>query len=124
MKKPYFLFIMILFLTGCGEASTPEYKKITEDEAMEMMSEDAIILDVRTYEEFSEGHIKDAILLPDYEIGEKAAEILPDLNQIILVYCRSGRRSAVAAKELIVMGYTNVYDFGGIETDWNGEIVK
>ena len=124
MKNLYLLFFLLLILTGCTDTSTSEYKKITAEEAIEMMSEDVVILDVRTYEEFATGHIKDAILLSDYEIKDKAAEVLPYLNQTILVYCRSGRRSANAAKELLEMGYTNVYDFGGIETDWTGEVVK
>ena len=84
---------------------------------------DYIILDVRTMEEFNESHIDGAILIPDYEINEKAEEILTDKNQLIFVYCRSGRRSKIAAEELVKLGYTNVKEFGGI-IDWEYEIVK
>lgn len=105
------------------ESSMAEYKKITPQEAMQRMQGDAIILDVRTQEEYDSGHIPNAILLPDTEIRSKAEALLPDKQKTILVYCRSGRRSAVAAKELVQMGYTQVYDFGGI-LDWPGEVVK
>ena len=96
------------------------YVQITQEEAKSLMDseKDYIILDVRTVEEFSEGHIEGAILIPDYEIGEKAEETLPDKNQLILVYCRSGRRSKLASAELAKMGYTNVKEFGGI-IDWS-----
>jgi rhodanese-related sulfurtransferase len=100
-----------------------EYKKITPRQAQGMIIDGAVILDVRTQEEFEGGHIEGAVLLPGGEVGERAKEVLPDKNQTILVYCRSGRRSELAARELISMGYTNVYDFGGI-IDWPGEIVK
>lgn len=124
MKKVILILSFIVTLTGCGKNTAIQYQKITAQEASEMMSEEVIILDVRTNEEFLTGHIKNAILIPDYELEDKAAEVLPDLNQTILIYCRSGRRSALAAKTLLKMGYTNVFDFGGIETDWNGEVVK
>lgn len=96
------------------------YVQITQEEAKSLMDseKDYIILDVRTVEEFSEGHIEGAILIPDYEIGEKAEETLPDKNQLILVYCRSGRRSKLASAQLAKMGYTNVKEFGGI-IDWS-----
>lgn len=90
---------------------------------MEMMGGDAIILDVRTQPEFDEEHIPNAVLLPGNEIAQRAEQVLPDKEQTILVYCRSGRRSALAAKELVDLGYTNVYDFGGI-LDWTGDVVK
>jgi len=83
---------------------------------------DVIVLDVRTEEEFYTGHIRNAILLPDFQIKEKAEGIITDKNQTILIYCRSGRRSVTASKDLIAMGYTKVFDFGGI-LDWTGEIV-
>jgi len=86
------------------------------------MGEDVIILDVRTQSEFNEGHIPNAILLPYNDIKDKAKIILLDMDQVILVYCRSGRRSELAAKDLIDMGFTSVYDFGGI-IDWTGEVV-
>lgn len=127
------LLAALLLLAGCGqkavkitlkeESKKAEYKKITPTEAMEMMGDDAIILDVRTKAEFDEGHIPSALLIPETEITQKAEELLPDMDQTILIYCRSGRRSALAAKELIQLGYTNVYDFGGI-LDWSGEVVK
>ncbi len=101
-----------------------EYKKITAAEAASMMKEDVIILDVRTQTEYDEGHIPNAILLPDTDVNTRAYDALPNKSQTILVYCRSGRRSANAAKQLIDMGYTAVYDFGGIATDWQGEVVK
>jgi rhodanese-related sulfurtransferase len=103
--------------------SKNDYIKITPQEAQKMMDQNIIILDVRTQAEFAEGHIPNAVLLPDTEIKQRAEELLPDKEQTILVYCRSGRRSALAAQELADMGYTNVYDFGGI-LDWTGEVVK
>lgn len=101
------------------------YQKISAKEAKDMMEkgEYGVILDVRTLEEYKEGHIEGSTLLPDNEIKEKAEITLYDKEEVILVYCRSGRRSEAAAKELIEMGYTNVYDFGGI-TSWPYEIVK
>ena len=103
---------------------TGTYKKISPAEAKALIDGgNVIILDVRTQGEFDEGHIKGAVLLPDYEIGAKAAKVLPDKDAKILVYCRTGRRSALAAKELIVMGYTDVLDFGGLQTDWPYETV-
>ena len=107
---------------GLGDELGVEYKRITPQEAMTMMTGDAIILDVRTQEEFEDGHIGDAILLPYDQIGKMAQSVLPDRDQIVLIYCRSGRRSEIAARELIDMGYVKVFDFGGI-VDWPGEIV-
>jgi len=98
------------------------YKKITPEEAKEMMSDEVIILDVRTETEFNGGHIEDAVLIPNTSIKELAPEILPDINATILVYCRSGNRSKTASKSLIEMGYQNVYDFGGIN-GWTYGIV-
>lgn len=101
-----------------------EYKKITQEEAKKMIdSENIIVLDVRTQQEYDEGHIKNAILLPVTEIDKKAEAILKNKNEKIFVYCRSGNRSQTASKLLIEMGYTEVYDFGGI-IDWPYEIVK
>lgn len=110
------------------EASTsseePFLKKISAADAKEMIdtTKDLIILDVRTNEEFEEGHIKDAILIPDYEIETKAEELLTDKNATILVYCRSGRRSALASQTLSDLGYSSIFDFGGI-IDWPYEVV-
>ena len=100
------------------------YEQITPAEAKEIMDEKDgyIILDVRTQEEFDEAHIDGAILIPDYEIAAKAENILKDKNQLILVYCRSGRRSKLAADELVKLGYVNVKEFGGI-IDWPYETV-
>lgn len=82
-----------------------------------------IIVDVRRQDEYDEGHIPDAVLIPNESITDKQPDELPDLNQIILVYCRSGRRSKEASQKLADMGYTNVYEFGGINK-WTGEVVK
>jgi len=100
-----------------------EYKKITPQEAQTMMNGDVIILDVRTQAEFDAGHIPDAVLLPVDEIREKAESALPDKNKTILVYCRSGSRSATASKTLVDVGYMNVFDIGGI-INWPGEISR
>lgn len=100
------------------------YKKISAQDAKAIIdNEDVIILDVRTQGEYDSGHIENAVLLPVNEIPSKAEGVLTDKDAKILVYCRSGNRSATAAKDLIKMGYTNVYDFGGI-IDWPYEIVK
>lgn len=101
------------------------YQRISPSEANEIMLSEMgyIILDVRTEEEYATGHIPGAVLLPDYEIETRAEEVLPDKDQLILVYCRSGRRSKAAAEVLIELGYTNVKDFGGI-IDWEYDIEK
>ena len=103
----------------------PIYRKISAEEAREIMesTESFILLDVRTEQEFSEQRITGAILIPDFEIANRAASELPDRDALILIYCRSGRRSANAAHELVGMGYTNVYDFGGI-LDWDYDTVS
>ena len=92
---------------------------ITAEEAKKLMDseEGCIILDVRTREEYDQGHIPGAILIPNTEIEAKAADLLPDKGQLILVYCRSGRRSKLAAQSLADLGYTNIREFGGI-LDW------
>ena len=100
-----------------------EYKKITSIEAQSMMSDDVIILDVRTQEEYDGGHILNAVVLPHDEIREKAESVIGSKDRTVLIYCRSGRRSEIASRELIDMGYSNVFDFGGI-IDWPGEIVR
>lgn len=108
-------------VTGGASAATaqPPYRTIGPEEARDMMrqNQEYILLDVRTQEEYDEAHIAGAVLLPDYQIAENAAAQLPDKEAVILVYCRSGRRSAAAAQMLAAMGYANVYDFGGI-LDW------
>lgn len=100
------------------------YEQITPAEAKAIMDEKDgyVILDVRTQEEFDEAHIEGAILIPDYEITDKTESILKDKDQLILVYCRSGRRSKLAASDLVTLGYTNVKEFGGI-IDWPYETV-
>ncbi len=127
MKKVIALLlcsIILLGLAACQKAETDEkneavYMNINAQEAKEIMDteKDYVILDVRTQEEFDEKHIPNAVLIPDYEIAQKAEEILTDKDQLILVYCRSGRRSKLAAEELVSLGYTNIKEFGGI-IDW------
>ena len=101
------------------------YLNITAEEAKKLMDseKDRIILDVRSREEFDQGHIPGAILIPNTEIEAKAADLLPDKDQLILVYCRSGRRSKLAAQSLADLGYTNIREFGGI-LDWPYEVVQ
>ena len=111
--------MLIPLLIGCNGNHKSAYEQITPAEAKAIMDseEGYVILDVRIPEEFAERHIEGAILIPDYEIGEKAESILTDKDQLILVYCRSGRRSKNAANELAKLGYTNIKEFGGIN-DW------
>ena len=101
------------------------YEQITQDEAKTLMaeSENHIILDVRTEAEFAEGHIPGAICVPNETIGDNMPEELPDKDQLILVYCRSGNRSKQASEKLAKLGYTNVKEFGGINT-WTGDVEK
>lgn len=101
------------------------FLNITAEEAKKLMDseKDRIILDVRSREEFDQGHIPGAILIPNTEIEAKAADLLPDKDQLILVYCRSGRRSKLAAQSLADLGYTNIREFGGI-LDWPYEVVQ
>ncbi len=121
------LLTVVLFLGGCAsdiEEDKVQYNKITAEEAKKIMdTEEVIILDVRTPEEYKEEHIEGALLIPDYELENSAASELPDKDKKILVYCRSGNRSESAAKVLIEMGYTKVYDFGGI-MNWTYGTVK
>ena len=113
-----------------GQVQIVEYQRITGTQAREMMNaltaagEDFILLDVRTEEEFRAQRIEGAMLISDYEIEWRADIDLPDVNALILIYCRTGRRSANAARALIEMGYTRVYDFGGVETDWQYDTVS
>ena len=101
------------------------YQQISAEEAKRIMDTetDFIIIDARTIEEFEEGHIKNAMLIPEYEIADRAEKELPDKGKLILVYCRSGRRSKIASEELVKLGYNNVKEFGGI-IDWPYEITK
>ncbi|HAA08226.1 MAG TPA: hypothetical protein DCD98_00495 [Syntrophomonas sp.] len=123
IRESYPVQITAVKISLVAEPRKNSYTKITPQEAQAMIDGDVIILDVRTPAEFAEGHIPDALLLPNTEIKQRAEELLPDKEQTILVYCRSGRRSAQAAQELAELGYTNVYDFGGI-LDWTGEVVQ
>lgn len=119
------LTLALIVMSGCSKKEDKStYTKISAEEAKKMMDEnkDIIILDVRTEEEYQEGHIEGAILIPDNEIKDTAENILTDKSATILVYCRSGRRSANASKELSELGFTNIYDFGGIN-DWGYDVV-
>ena len=124
MKKLLPIFITALLLVGCAVPAEREvsYRQITMDEAVAMMEEEEgyIILDVRTAAEFDEKHIPGAINIPNETIGTDAIPELPDKDQLILVYCRSGNRSKQASEKLVKLGYTNVVEFGGI-IDWPGE---
>ena len=108
------------------EPAQAVYQKITGEQAKIMMEENEhyILLDVRTDDEFKAQRIDGAILIPDYEIEYRADIDLPDKDALILIYCRTGRRSANVAHELLEMGYTQVYDFGGITTDWEYDTVS
>ena len=117
--------LAIFVLAGCSkETAENNYKQISMDEAVTMMAEetDYIILDVRTPEEFAEKHIPNAINVPNETIGKDEILELPNKEQLILVYCRSGNRSKQASEKLVKLGYTNIYEFGGIN-DWTGETV-
>ena len=122
MKK-WIILLLAVLLTACGQNKENDreavYMNITAEEAKQIMDtqEDYIILDVRTREEYDQGHIPGAIVISHDEIGEKAEKVLTDKNQLILVYCRSGRRSKIAAELLVELGYTNILEFGGIN-DW------
>ena len=120
-----FLFSFLL-LAGCAAPveSEASYQQVSMDEAIAIMESesDYIILDVRTPEEFADKHIPDAINIPNETIGTEDIPELPDKDQLILVYCRSGNRSKQASQKLADMGYTNVVEFGGI-IDWPGEVV-
>ena len=135
MKKSIFLLLtaILLLLTGCssgsgqmmdGDGMVNSYTQISQEQAKEMMTrgDGHIIVDVRRQDEYDAGHIPGAILIPNENIGTEHPEELPDLNQIILIYCRSGNCSKQAAQKLFDMGYTNIYEFGGI-IDWTSEIV-
>ena len=118
------ILVMLLVLTGCGGTTVENtYQQITQDEAKKMMdSQDVIVLDVREQYEFDAGHIPGALLLPVGSITkERAAAVIPKTDSVVLVYCRSGNRSKTASKALADLGYSNVYEFGGINT-WPYEV--
>ena len=126
MKKLIPILLSALMFTGCAGTSNNQpniYRQISMDEAVTMMAQETgyIILDVRRADEFSAGHIPGAINVANESIGTDEIAELPDKNQLIMVYCRSGRRSKEAAEKLVKLGYTNIVEFGGI-LDWKGEI--
>ena len=133
MKRVVGLAFFLLLLTGCASTGKTtagddmvkqSYKQISQTEAAEMMTkaDGHVVVDVRRQDEYDAGHIPGAILIPNESIETERPEELPDLNQIILIYCRSGNRSKQASQKLADMGYQNIYEFGGINT-WTGEIV-
>ena len=147
MKKNILLLMAVLLFSACHSAQnntsdsnsaakdsasaedtktvkTAEYQKISAEEAKKMMDEqEVVIVDVRTELEYSEGHIANAVLVPNETIGDEAPAELPNKDAVLLIYCRSGNRSRTAANKLLKLGYQNIYDFGGINT-WPYEIVK
>lgn len=143
MKKIISLLLLTLLFSGCvsnhnsslknsepetnldTNSSVKTYRQITMKEAVDIMEQESnyIILDVRRPDEFSEGHIPNAINVPNENIGNTEISELPNKEQLILVYCRSGRRSKEASQKLVKLGYTNIVEFGGI-IDWKGEIVS
>ena len=131
LKRNKQLLIMLLTLAlpfgcvGCSDGGSATYEQISGAEAKALMDSESgyVIIDARTQEEYDQGHIPGAILIPEYEIEDRAEKEIPDKDQLILVYCRSGRRSKIAAEALGKLGYTNVKEFGGI-IDWKYEIVK
>lgn len=120
---PFILSMMLLSSCSATGGSANSYRQISMDEAVELMKKETgyIILDVRRPDEYAEGHIPGAINVPNEDIGDSEISELPDKTQLILVYCRSGRRSKEASKKLVKLGYTNIVEFGGI-LDWTGEI--
>ena len=118
------ILAMLLLLTGCGGKTVEKtYQQITQEKAKEMMdAQDVIVLDVREQDEFDAGHIAGAVLLPVGTITkDTAAAVIPEPDSVVLVYCRSGNRSKTASKALADLGYTDVYEFGGINT-WPYEV--
>ena len=123
MRKQIYalLLALVLLLTACAQAAS--YEQITQEEAKQIMdtTNGYILLDTRTQEEYDQSHIPGALLIPHTEIAQRAADELPDKDQVILVYCRSGNRSKQASEVLAELGYTNVKEFGGINT-WPYEL--
>lgn len=135
IKKMILLFLSTLLLTGCSSSKNDiipsatnlpvnNYRQITMNEAVKIIEEESgyIILDVRRPDEFAAGHIPNAVNIPNENIGTTEIPELPNKEQMILVYCRSGRRSKEASEKLVKLGYSNVVEFGGI-LDWKGEII-
>lgn len=124
----------LALLSGCTLSKTKKdtedmtgkaaYQKISAEDAYEMMvSQEVVVVDVRTREEYDGGHIENAVLVPNESIGSEMPETLPDKEATLLIYCRSGRRSKDDAQKLLALGYQSVYDFGGV-IDWPYELVK
>ena len=146
MKKSYYILVLVvvcIFFCACGQNRTDRpnvveqstesegseqemtYEQISMEEAKQLMADEEgyVIVDARTIEEYANGHILDAICIPNESIGEEMPEKLPNKEQLILVYCRSGNRSKQASQKLAKLGYTNVKEFGGI-MDWDGDIER
>ena len=128
MKKLIPILLSALMFTGCAGTSNNQpntYRQISMDDAVTMMTQETgyIILDVRRPDEFAAGHIPNAINVPNETIGTAEIPELPDKDQLIMVYCRSGRRSKEASEKLVKLGYTNIVEFGGI-LDWKGDIIS
>ena len=125
IKRVLPIILSTLLLTACAPGNSLGYKQITMSEAVKMMETEKnyIILDVRRPDEYAKGHIPGAINVANEMIGTEEIPELPDKSQLILVYCRSGRRSKEASEKLVKLGYTNIVEFGGIQ-DWKGEIEK
>lgn len=132
LKRLIILALAVACLAGCANenqesevTTSVSYEQISQDEAKNIMDTESgyVIIDARTQEEYDSCHIEGAILVPEYEIADRAEKELPDKSQLILVYCRSGRRSKIASQALADLGYTNVKEFGGIIT-WEYETVK
>ena len=129
MKKLLIFALAVMLLTACGQTNENSkeaiYMNITAEQAKQMMDteENYIILDVRTPEEYAEGHIPGAICISHDSIPTDTIPELPDKAQLIMIYCRSGRRSKLAAEQLVSQGYTNIVEFGGVNT-WQGELTK
>lgn len=118
--------VSAIFLIGCASPDRGmEYRQVNMNEAVEMMEneKDYIILDVRTEQEFEEQHIPNAINVPNEMIGKDEIPELPDKEQLIMVYCRSGNRSKQASEKLVKLGYSNIVEFGGMK-DWTGKTVS
>ena len=126
MRKLIPFFAALLLIAGCAApAQESGYRQVTAEEAVALMEKESgyIILDVRTAQEYSEKHIPKAVNIPNESIGTEDLPALPDKNQLILVYCRSGNRSKQASEKLAALGYTNIVEFGGINS-WPGETVS
>ena len=128
MKRFIVILLVLFVLAGCQQKEPVQeitYRQVNSEQAIQMMAENEgyIILDVRTAAEYHEGHIEGAINVPNEEISDKEISRLPDKSQMIFVYCRSGNRSKDASEKLVKLGYTNIIEFGGINT-WPNELVK